>query len=62
MIGEAIRRVLATGLGLAVLTKEKAEELVNEFVRQGELSREEGERLLDDITRRAQEQSGQRAE
>ncbi len=47
MIYEAARKVLVTGLGLAVFTKEKADALIEEWVKEGELSKEEGRELLD---------------
>lgn len=59
MISENIRRFLATGLGLAIFTTDRIREMIQELVRQGEVSREEGERLLDDILRRAQSQSNE---
>lgn len=54
MIGNQLKRWATTGLGLALLTKEKAEELVQELIRQGEIGREEGKELLEALMRRAQ--------
>lgn len=59
MISDNIRRFLATGLGLAIFTKDRVTEIVNEMVQQGQVSREDGERLLDEVMRRAQEQGGE---
>lgn len=59
MLGENIRRFLATGLGLAIFTKDRVSEIINELVQQGQVSREEGERLLDEVIRRAQEQGSE---
>jgi len=54
MISETLRRLAAAGLGLAWLTKEKAEAVVQELIKQGEVSREEGKELLDELLRRAE--------
>lgn len=54
MIAGLLRRLTAAGLGLAWLTKEKAEAFVQELVRQGEMSREEGRELLEELLRRAE--------
>ena len=52
MFYDHAKKLLATGLGLAVLTKEKAEELVKEWVQEGELSKDEGKELLDNWVRK----------
>lgn len=54
MLSEQMKRWMAMGLGLALLTKEKAEAAVKELVEQGELSREEGRELLENLMERAQ--------
>lgn len=54
MIPGLLRRLTAAGIGLAWLTKEKAEAFVQELVRQGEMSREEGRELLEELLRRAE--------
>lgn len=59
MFSDNIRRFLATGLGLAIFTKDRVNEIINQMVQQGQVSREDGERLLDEVIRRAQEQGGQ---
>ncbi len=43
---ELLRKSLLAGLGAGVITKEKAEETVREFVEQGKLSAEEGRQLV----------------
>ncbi|MEW6746101.1 MAG: hypothetical protein AB1486_25450 [Planctomycetota bacterium] len=48
-MSEGLRRLLDLGLGLAVLTKETAESIVNELVSKGQVSREEGRKLLDNL-------------
>jgi polyhydroxyalkanoate synthesis regulator phasin len=46
---ELIKKAIYTGLGLAVLTKEKAEELVKELTQQAKLSEQEGKDLFDSL-------------
>jgi polyhydroxyalkanoate synthesis regulator phasin len=43
-------------VGLAVLTKEKMEEAVQELIKQGEVSKEEGKELLDNLMEKAESQ------
>ena len=43
---ELLRKSLLAGLGASVITKEKAEETVREFVEQGKLSADEGRQLV----------------
>ena len=54
MLGDQLKRWAATGLGLALLTKEMAESIVQDLVKRGEISREEGKELLDNLLARAQ--------
>jgi len=52
-----LRQMLYAGIGLAALTKEKAEELIGELVKKGEMSSEEGKDLLNTLMNRIQEES-----
>lgn len=52
---ELIKKAMFTGIGLAALTKEKVEELAQDFIEQGKLSEKEGEKLVDDIMERSRE-------
>lgn len=54
---EYIRKMGLLGLGIAVLTKEKAEEIANDLVKKGEINREEGKVLAKDIVTQAEKQS-----
>ena len=56
MLVEQLKRWAATGLGIALLTKERAEAMISELVRRGEISPEEGKDLFDSPLRRAQEE------
>lgn len=46
---DLVKKALYTGVGLAVLTRDKAEELGRELARQAELSETEGQKLVDDL-------------
>jgi polyhydroxyalkanoate synthesis regulator phasin len=52
---ELIKRAIYTGVGLAVLTKEKAEELVKELAQQTKLSEREGKDLLDSLLKQSEQ-------
>jgi polyhydroxyalkanoate synthesis regulator phasin len=52
---DLIKKALYTGLGLAVLTKEKAEELVKDLTQQAKLSEQEGKELLDGLLKQSEE-------
>jgi polyhydroxyalkanoate synthesis regulator phasin len=51
-----LKEILYAGLGLVTITREKAEELVSELVKRGELSSEEGKDALNNIANRMQEE------
>ena len=46
---DLIKKAIYTGLGMAVLTKEKAEEMVKELSQQAKLSEAEGKELLESL-------------
>ena len=48
-----IKKAFYTGLGLAVLTKEKAEELVKDIAQQAKLSEHEGKELVDSLMKQS---------
>ncbi len=50
-----IKKAFYTGLGLAVLTKEKAEELVKELSEQTKLSEHEGKDLVDSLMKQSEQ-------
>ncbi len=52
---ELIKKAMFTGIGFAALTKEKVEELAQDFTEQGKLSKKEGEKLVDDIMQRSKQ-------
>ena len=52
---DLIKKAFYTGLGLAVLTKEKAEELVKELSEQTKLSEHEGKDLVDSLMKQSEQ-------
>lgn len=52
-----LKQLLYAGIGLAAITKEKAEELVAELIKKGEMSTDEGKDLLNSLRSRIQEES-----
>jgi polyhydroxyalkanoate synthesis regulator phasin len=59
---ETMRKMLLLGIGVAALTQEKIEEMVNEWVSKGDLSREEGKSLVKEFMAKSQEQAGKLCE
>lgn len=56
-MSDMLERVFLLGVGAASMTREKVQELVDELVKKGQLSKEEGEALLGKTAGRAREQS-----
>ena len=52
-----LKQMLYAGIGLAAVTKEKAEEVISELIKKGEMSSEEGKDLLNALMVRIQEES-----
>lgn len=44
-----VKSLLNLGLGVLAMTKEKAEEVVNELVKKGEVGQEEGKELISEL-------------
>jgi polyhydroxyalkanoate synthesis regulator phasin len=52
-----LKQMLYAGIGLAAVTKEKAEEVIAELIKRGEMSKEEGKDMLNTLINRMQEES-----
>jgi polyhydroxyalkanoate synthesis regulator phasin len=52
---DLIKKALYTGLGMAVLTKEKAEELIKELASQTSLSEHEGKELVEGLLKQSEQ-------
>jgi polyhydroxyalkanoate synthesis regulator phasin len=46
---EEIRKVLLSGLGAVLLTKEKAEEVTKKLVEESKISKEDAQKLIDEL-------------
>jgi polyhydroxyalkanoate synthesis regulator phasin len=49
------KKGILIGMGLVAVTKDKAEELVSELVKRGELSEKEGREAVDDLVNKSKE-------
>jgi len=52
---DLMKKTLLTGVGLAVMTKDKVEELAKEVVEKGKLSEKEGKEFVDSVLKRSDE-------
>ncbi len=52
---DVLKKVFNLGLGAIVITKEKAEEVVKELVRKGEVGEEESRKLVNKLIEKGQE-------
>ncbi|ADV62696.1 hypothetical protein Isop_2116 [Isosphaera pallida ATCC 43644] len=52
---DTMKKALYTGLGAAVLTKDKLEEMGREMIRQANLSEQEGRQFLDELNATAEQ-------
>lgn len=52
-MSDLIHKIVYTGIGLAAMTEQKAQEIVNELVKKGEVSSEEGKTLTKELVDKA---------
>jgi polyhydroxyalkanoate synthesis regulator phasin len=52
---ELIKKAVVTGMGAASLTKEKIDEFSKELINVGKLSEQEGEKLVKELRKKAEE-------
>ncbi len=52
---ELSKKLLLAGIGAAVLTKERIEGIVRELIKQGEISKEEGIKLVKEVLQKGEE-------
>lgn len=52
---ELIKKAMFAGIGFAALTKDKVEEIAQDFVEQGKMTTKEGEKLVDEIMDKSRE-------
>lgn len=53
---ELLRKTYLAGLGLATLTKDRVEEIVDELVKRGEVAEQDRRKVMDDLLERAREE------
>lgn len=56
-IRDLIERTFLVGMGAAALTKDKVQELVEEFVRRGQISGDEGRDMVDRLVSRSRDEA-----
>ena len=56
---DLVKKAMFTGIGVMSLTKEKVEDIANEFVAKGKLSEQEGKKLVNDLLERSEESKGE---
>lgn len=54
---DLIHKLLYTGIGFAVMTEEKAKEIVADLEKRGDVSSEQGKKLAQDLIAKARHQS-----
>lgn len=54
---DIIERTLMLGLGAATLTRERLQAVADDFVRRGQLTREEGKEMVDSLASRSKEEA-----
>jgi len=52
---DLMKKSMLTGIGAAILTKEKIEEIANDFVERGKLSEQEGEKIVQEMLSKTEE-------
>ncbi|MBN2251767.1 MAG: hypothetical protein JW724_06815 [Candidatus Altiarchaeota archaeon] len=54
-----LRKIGLFGIGIAVITREKAEALVNDLVKKGDLNEQEGRELVQHLLKRSEQQKNE---
>ncbi len=52
---DLIKKTILTGVGLAVMTRDKIEELAKELTEKGKLSEKEGKKLIDELLSKSEQ-------
>ncbi len=53
-MSDLIKKTILTGLGLVSLTKEKAEKITKDLIKEGEVSKSEGSKLVKELLEKAE--------
>ncbi len=54
---DLLKEMVSLGMGVIVLTREKAEKAVNELVKQGKLKRKEGKDLIEELIKKGSKEA-----
>lgn len=57
-LGDVLEKVFLMGVGAATLTREAVQEVVDELVKRGQMTREQGQQIIDKAADRVVEESG----
>ena len=52
---ELIKKTMLTGVGMAVMTKDKVEELARELAKEGNIPEKEGKELVDELLKKSEQ-------
>jgi len=52
---ELVKKAMFTGIGMMSLTKDKVEEVAQDFIEKGKMSKQEGEKFVNDLLKRSEE-------
>ncbi|HUW95059.1 MAG TPA: phasin family protein, partial [Anaerolineae bacterium] len=52
---DSLRKVVLASIGAVAVAQDEAEDLINKLVERGEIAREEGRKLVDDMTAKRRE-------
>lgn len=50
---DSVKKVIYAGLGIFALSEDKAKEIINELIKQGEITAQEGEQLISEFKEKA---------
>ncbi len=56
MMGELLSKTILFGLGALTVTREKAEEVVDMWVKKGEVNRDEAQKIVDDFVEKGRQE------
>lgn len=56
MMGEMMKKMMLTGVGAVLFTKDRIEDMVSEMVHQGTISQEEGNSLMQELINKANQE------
>lgn len=54
-MADVLEQTIALGLGTILMTRDKAQEMIDDFVKRGQMSRDDAEKMVDQIMARGRE-------